>query len=402
MIENIKYFDDNPNHGIMYDWKHLQKEYKKLKCPKHVFNPFSVDFTKTAYGIIMSDRSAGKTTNPLLLGLIMYRDYGTITHVIRQSKYICEPKMIQDMFKTILEFDYITKIFGGKWNSVRYRGKRWRLVLLDEESGRILEESEPVVACFGLDEWEDLKSAYNAQRGDLVIFDEFVNSKYSYDDFVHFMDILKTIFRDRRGYVYMLSNTIDLYTPWFDEFCLRDQIEDMKAGEKRVIHTALNTSVHIELLTPIKTKQRLFINSWLFGFPNPKLAAITGADTWAMKNYQHIPHDKESESTVIYGKVLLYQAGKYVKLKLVTNDKVGLCVYVHPVTHVYDDDTILTAGDITSKNQQFGFGNKDSMILTTIWRLYAANKFYYFHNSAGALVESYINSVKLKKRNMGI
>lgn len=399
MIDNIQYFDDNPNHGIIYDWKHIRKEYKKLKCPKGVYDPFSVDFQKAAYGVVMSDRSQGKTTNPLLVGLIMNRDYGTVVHVIRQNKSICEPKSIMDMCKTILEFDYISKIYGGKWNSIRYRGKRWRLTLVDDE-GHVLEESAPVIVCFGLDESQDLKSAYNAPRGDLVIFDEFINDSYGFNDFVRFMDILKTIFRDRRGYVYLLSNTIDLNSQWFDEFCIRDDLEGMQAGEMKYVKTILGTVLHIHILPPVRTKQRLFINQWLFGFPNKKLSSITGSETWATDNYQHIPSDREAEHTVIFGRLFLLQSGKYVKLKLVYNSAVGYCVYVHPATKIYDDSVILTHGDILDRRYQFGFGSKKSKLLDLIWRLYEGNRFYYARNSEGALVKSYIHLTKTKIRDM--
>lgn len=399
MLDNIKYWDDDPNNGIIYDWGLIQKEYKKLKCPKHVYQPVLSDFSKVAYQIIMSDRSNGKTTNPLLCAMIMYKLYGTVCHVVRQTKYICEPKMIQDLYKTVLEFDYISKIFDGQYNSIRYRGKRWRLTYLDDD-GNVLEESPPVCVCLGLDEWQDLKSAYNAPRGDIVIFDEFINEQYGFNDFVHFLDILKTIFRDRRGYVFMLANTIDINSQWFDEFCIRKDIEDMKAGEKRYIKTDLDTAISIEILSPVRTKQRRFINSWLFGFPNKKLAAITGGETWAMANYQHIPPEKETPVRSIYSKVHVYHAGKFVKLRLVYNDQVGYCVYVHPVKYTYDDSTILTAGNITDSRYQFGFGNKDSKILTLIWRLYAGNRFFYSRNSEGALIHSYIKAVNLKKREM--
>lgn len=398
MIE-IKYWDDDPNHGIIYDWKYLKKEYKKLKCPKGVYDPFSVDFTKAAYAQVLSDRSQGKTTNPLLLGLIMYRDYGTVTHVIRQSEEICQPKNIMDMCKTILEFNYISKIFGGKWNSIRYRGKRWRLTFVDDD-GNVLEESAPVIVCFGLDESQKLKSAYNAPRGDLVIFDEFINESFGVNDFIRFMDLLKTIFRDRRGYVYMLSNTIDKNSQWFDEFCVRDAVEELQAGESQYVHTELGTTIFLQILSPVKTKQRLFINQWLFGFPNKKLAAITGADTWSMTNYQHIPSDKDTEHQVIFGRLYLLQSGKYVKLKLVHNNKVGYCVYVHPATKIYDDSIILTHGDILDKRYMFGFGSKKSKVLDLVWRLYEGNRFYYARNSEGSLVKSYISITRTKIRDM--
>lgn len=396
---NCEYIDNDPNKGILYDWKHLQREYKKLHCPKGVYNPFSVDFSRAAYCMCLSDRSSGKTTNVLLLGLLMYRDYGTVTHVIRQTKEICEPKNIKNMFDTIVQHHYIEKIFDNEYNNIRYRGKRWTLIFVDEE-GNLLRESDTVCACFGLDESDNLKSAYNAPRGDLIVFDEFIATNFGYNDFFRFMDILKTILRDRRGYIYMLSNTINKNSPWFDEFCIRDIIEPMTTGQNTYYTTPLGTTLFIELLDPVKTKQRRFINSWLFGFQNKKLAAITGADVWATNNYQHIPPAKDAEPTMIFSRLFLEQSGKIVKLDLVYTKEIGYCVYVHAANKIYPDGYVLTNGEIKDRRYQFGFGNKKSKVLTMIWRLYAANRFFYATNSDGALIAAYISLTKTKQREM--
>lgn len=399
MLDKIEFFDCDKNRGIIYNWKRLYKEYKKLKCPKHLYNPFTVDFSRGAYNMVLSDRSAGKTTNCILLGLLMYRDYGTTPHIIRQSKEMCEPKNIKDMFRTILEFDYISKIFDGEYNSVRYRGKRWTLLQVDED-GHIIRESEPVIYCFGLDEYQNLKSAHNAPRGDLIIFDEFISSVFGYDDFFRFMDELKTILRDRRGYIYMLSNTINKNSPWFDEFCIRDEIEPIEQGQDCYIKTELGTGIHFQILSPVRTEQRLFINTWLFGFHNKKLAAITGSQTYATENYQHIPKSKDAEPTMIFSRLFVLQSGKYVKLDLVRTAEIGLCVYVHRANRLYPDGIVLTHDNIIDSRYQFGFGNKNSKILKTIWRLYAGNRFFYATNSDGALIKAYISMVQTKQREM--
>lgn len=399
-MKQIEYYDNDPNKGIKYDWKHLQKEYRKLKCPKGVYNPFSVDFSRAAYCMCLSDRSSGKTTNVLLLGLLMYRDYGTVCHVIRQNKEICEPKNIKNMYAAITEHGYIEKIFDGEYNDIRYKGKRWTLVFVDE-LGYIIRESDPVCLCFGLDESDNLKSAYNSPRGDLIVFDEFISTVFGYNDFFRFMDILKTILRDRRGYIYMLSNTINKNSPWFDEFCIRDVIEPMQAGDSLYYKTVLGTCLYIQLLSPVTTEQRKFINNWIFGFTNPKLAAITGAETWATNDYQHIPPHKDIEPEMIYSKLFLIQSGKIVKLDLVHSVDLGYCVYVHRANKLYPDGVVLTNGDIIDRRYQFGFGNKNSKLLTFIWRLYAGNRFYYATNSDGALISAYIKLTKSKMLEMG-
>lgn len=398
-MQEIKYIDNDINKGILYDWKKIKKEYQKLKCPKNVYNPCKADFETFGYIISMSDRSQGKTTNPLLLGMIMNRLYGTIIHYVRCTPDMITPKNMKDLFQTIIEFDYIEKITGGEWNSVYYYGKRWYYCNVDE-NGAITEKcKEHFMFCCSLPDSDTLKSSYNCPRGDLIIFDEFVQlSGYGYYDFIHFSDICKTIIRDRISpVIFMLSNTIDLTSPWFDELCIRDIANIMMQGETRQIETIDGTHIYFEILPPNISEQRQKVNTRFFGFPNPKLAAITGKGTWATENYPHIPPEKDDSAQIVFNRVFIRQSGKLLKLQLVRNS-IGLCVYVRPATRTYNDSVILTHDTITTRNEIYGFGAKGSL-LDVFWRLYKANRFYYATNIDGALFKAYVNAVVQANRN---
>ena len=135
----ISYINDDKEQGILYDWDRIKKEYQKLKCPKRVYNPLKVDIPSFGYIIAMSERSEGKTTNPLLVGMIMHELYGTIIHYVRNRPDMITPKAMKDIFTTILDYHYIEKITDGEWNNVFYYGKRWYYCNTDE-TGRIIEK----------------------------------------------------------------------------------------------------------------------------------------------------------------------------------------------------------------------------------------------------------------------
>ena len=67
---DIKYIDNDISKGILIDWKKVKKEFKKLNIPNFVHSPIDYNFNKNAYFIELSERSVGKTTNWLLLGII--------------------------------------------------------------------------------------------------------------------------------------------------------------------------------------------------------------------------------------------------------------------------------------------------------------------------------------------
>lgn len=398
-MERVKYIDNDPVKGIKYDWKKVRKAFRALNTPKGLFNPLKADPERTGYYWALSDRSRGKTTQCLLLGMIMNRMYDTIIQYVRNTRDMITPKNLRDLFQTVEEYGYIPIITEERWNSCFLYGGRWYYCNRDDD-GNIIEKA-PTHFCFCtcLDDSDKLKSSYNAPRGDIIIFDEFIMlSGYGYNDFIKFTDIESTIYRKRVcGITFMLSNTIDINSPWIDEFCIRPEIELMKQGEARYIETEDGTHIFAEILTPDQTEQRVTFNKRFFGFPNPKLAAITGKGLWATEHYPHIRPSKECSPEPLINRLYLKQAGKIVRLQLV-KDNTGLCVYVYPASKLYRDSVILTNTDITDKREIYGFGYRDSWI-EAFWRLYKANRWYYSTNAEGALVKAYIKAVQDKQRN---
>lgn len=402
-MQKVKYIDDDKEKGILYDWDLIRREYKKLGCPKRVYNPLKADIRVFGYILAMSERSEGKTTNPLLIVMIMNKIYGTIGHYIRNRPDMITPKSLKDLFKTILEYHYIEKITDGQYNNVYYYGKRWYYCNTDE-TGRIKEKCpEHFMFCCSLPESDYLKSSYNCPTGDLIIFDEFIMTDgYLYSDFIHFSDICKTIIRDRISpVIFMLSNSVDVSSPWFDELCIRDEANTIQQGETRQIVTSEGTHIYFEMLEKNTSEIRQQVNTRFWGFPNPKLAAITGKGTWAVESYPHIrPYKDDDDFQIIQNRLFVRQSGKLLKLQLIRDDT-GFAVHVMPATRTYKDSVILTHGDITSKQEVFGFGAKGT-VLDVYWRLYRANRFYYATNIDGALMKAYIKQTTDIFRNRGM
>ena len=407
----IKYIDGQEKKGILYDWKFLRKEYKKLGIPKEYYYPLKVQWENAGYCIALSDRARGKTTEVLLLGMLMNKHYDTIVHYIRQDEKTITPYSLRDLFATITECGYIEKITDGEYNGVYYYGHKWFYCNYDENGKRVDTSPNHFMICMHLGESDRRKSSYTCPRGDLIIFDEFISmSGIGYSDFVRFSDLCSTIFRKRLcGCIYMLSNTIDITSPWFDEYCIREDINTMMQGESRLIESPLGSKLFVEILKSDTSEQSQNVNKRYFGFPNPKLSAITGKGVWATETYQHIPPtfeinpktgDKEErEIKIVYNKLFLRQSGKLLKLQLVKDDR-GLCVYVTPATKTYDDSYILTHGEITKANEIFCFGSRGTP-LEIYWKLYKQSKWYYATNNDGNLIAAYVHmsNQKLRKLN---
>lgn len=393
MIKNIKYFDNDIQHGINYDWNLIKKEFDKLGIPDNVVNPFLTHKLECGKWVVdMSERSIGKTTNWLLLGMVMNKLYGTTTCYIRQRTDMIMPKHSASLFKTILEFDYISKITEGKYNFYKYKSRQW--FYWNTETDEI--SIEPFMYSLSIEDNALNKSSFNAPRGDLCIYDEFI-SRYNYqNEFVDFCDTLKTIIRERdSALIVLLANTINQHHNYFNELGIYKEIQEMKINEKRTVITAGGTHVDIALLgtkladMPIHRQKH---NAKFFGFRNPLLNSIRGGD-WAIKMYPHCP---KVDSRCICRNRYIKTNGYFINLELHDSDELGLFVKCHIANKTYEDSIIYNMDlEIKSKNYRYKFGKSkmDKVLLD----LLNQNKWFYASNLEGSLIDNYVQNAQRKR-----
>lgn len=395
--QTIKYLPNadgipDPSVGIDIDWRMIERAYDRLKIPDRFHRPKMDGIEHLGYIIDMSDRSRGKTTNKLILGLLLYWAYGIQLHYIVHSKNQCEPREIRDLYRTVISNGYIEQITGGKYNNIAYRGRRWNLLMLDDDGHVLEQDPDACCVCFGLDDAPKRKSIYNAPLGDMIFFDEFITTETNWDDYKNFSDLCKTIIRDRKSpIIYMSANTIDKNTHWFDDLCIRDQVEKMNPGDHIETITDLGTHIYIEILSHETSMQRQDVNRRFFGFRTAQLGAITGKGDWTTDDYPHIPSQKDDAVRVLHNAVFVQRGSKLAKLQLVQSRIRGICVHVMPATRTYDDSIIFTADDLADDRYVFGFGKQTTV--GAYWDLYMQGRFWYSDNAVGAFIKSYVSFV---------
>ena len=386
--EKIIYINGDKMNGVLYNWKKIFKEYNKLGCPEEVYNPTTVPITDCKWFIEFATRSTGKTTNWILLGMVMNAMYGTQIQYIRQRASMITKKDTEQLFSVIVQYGYIEKITNGRYNNVFYYGHKWRYSKTDE-NGNILEKEEaPLMVCLDIDDDEMYKSSYNAPMGDLIIVDEFVSSRYAPNEFVHLCSLIKTIGRDRLSFIIvMLANVTDLYSEYFSELCIQDIVSNMREGDHVQTITELGTRVYIEWIGIKNKERRSLFNSLFFGFKNPRLVAITGeGGSWAIDNYPHIERDKE-RVVCIKNRFIIYK-GYLVHLEICRSNTLGLHVVAHKATKTREGDIIYTIDAIEDRQHRYKFGYTKTDVL--LFGLYRRNKWYYANNEVGNVVNSYV------------
>lgn len=389
----VKYIQDDKNKGILYDWQLIMREYRKLGCPNNVYDPTKLPLNRAAYFNLLSERSTGKTTNILLIGMIMNKLYGTVIQYIRTNEYMIMNKIIAELFKTIREYRYVEKLTDGKYNDVQYSARKWYYVKVDD-CGDIIERSPfHFMYCLSTDKNENYKSSYNAPTGDWIIYDEYIGKHYRMNEFVYFMDLLKTIIRDRQSAkIILLANTIDKHSEYFNEFEIYDEVQLLEVGNSDIYQTELGTNIYVELIADKKENAlKTYLNKLYFGFKNPKMNAITGGD-WATNNYPHIVRGWNK----IMGGIYIEYHDKYLSLDFVEYPGKGYYINVRRASMVYDDSIIYSLNEPKDLRYRYYMGAGDNLDRLIV-KMVRNHRVLFQDNACGTIFFNHFNQKDAKK-----
>ena len=403
MPELINYYENKEERGIIYNWGKIFKEYRRILKGAHVhepiFDPTTAPVNEAKYFIYMSERTSGKTTNWILIGMIMHMMYGTQIQYVRQTVDMIKPSVAGEIFNVIKTYNdgyYIRAITGGRYSGIYVHWKKAYFCNFDETNKATDISPEPFLQFLSIDNAEDYKSTYNAPKGDLILFDEFIGKYYRPNEFCDFMDLCATIIRKRKSPIVVLAaNTININSTYFKEFEISKEVKKLNVGKHDLITTEKGTRVYVEIIGLKQSNLKQELNRLFFGFDNPKLAAITGGEiTWAFDPVPHIVNSPEDEyldrtTRIDTGDVLL-------QLDIVMTPDRGVVVNVHECTKIYEDSLILKLGDITKPNELWGLGQGN--FCKYIWGLYGTNKFYYDTNETGSIVANYVKQYRLLRK----
>lgn len=391
IISKPHYWDGDPQRGILYNWDIVVKEYNKLGIPSNVYNPTKVHTIESGKWIVdMSERNTGKSTNWLLLMMCAYKVYGTESVYIREIVDMIMPKHALEMFNTILQFGYVSKLTNGLYDSIIYKSRRYYFFNTETKE----QDDTAFMLALSIDENYKNKSSLQLPTSDLIVFDEFI-SKYNYqNEFVDFNDTIKTIIRERDApFIVMLANTIDKHSFFFKELGIYEAIQEMQIDEHKVITTPMGTTVDVALIgmkLEDMPEHRRKHNAKFFGFANPKLNSIRGGE-WAVRIFPH-PDKVEGTKTIIGNRYISHN-GYLLRLELQHNDRHGYFVLVHEAKDIQEDSVVYNL-DIQQKDSRFKFKWGTRKLDKKIYTLLERNKWFYVNNFCGTLVEDYMRSCK--------
>lgn len=396
-IHEKKYIDNDIENGLVIDWNEVDRLYKSLHCPKHVY-PVDVPWTKANYFILFSIRDTGKTTNALLKGLCAYILYGVKIEWIRQKKDMIKEKDVSKLFDTIIACKYILQLTDGKYSSVYYDRNEHGFFLCNYSNNETGRPSDIDTECFihflSIDNMYNIKSNYTSPFGDYIVLDEFQNATILEEEFQNLFHIISTIRRHRRSSkILIMGNTISPYNYYFKEFDITKIVLKMHPNERLIHTTPRGTNMFIEYIDKITdnkeySESRAILNNEYYGFAN--LNSIVGGG-WDIPNYPHITHELDREKEVLQKFYLKYQYF-YCELNYCYHPSIGSFVFVRPILekHMKKDIYLFTDTEPKTPFEIYGVG-KEVRTFTRLWALFGMKRFLFTTNDLGSMVESFYN-----------
>lgn len=393
------YIENNSALGTLYDWnliredwKRFEKVFEKLGVSDIVFNPLQFPVEQYKYNIFLSERSRGKTTNFLLLGLLFNRRYGTVIQYIRQTEDDIKASNLQLLFDVIISNNYVEILTKGEYNTIIYNARRFYYAFVENNEVK-KKDTKSICNVLSIQKQQDIKSTYNCPLGDFIIFDEFISNAYYKNEFTEFMQLLKTVIRERRSpVVFMLANSLNVDNDYFHEMTIYDIVKTMQQGDTKHIKTASGTPILIHILDKNISKAREIQNSEFFGFDSYGMTSITGETPWIIKDEQKISNDWKLSPIIatVHFLVSCYYT-KDLALDIYFCDDINSYIgVIHWATKEYRYNYIYVNDDtfITDKRYHYLF-NSQNRIDKIVKRLFDTKKVYYKTNDCKIAIDRF-------------
>lgn len=396
-MEKITYINKDPNSGIKYNWKKIMKTYKALGIPKEYdyTEILPLDNESLKWYNLNSERSVGKTTNILLIGMVMNQMYGTQIQLVRH--HIAKASYYRELFNTIImykEGQYIKKLTNNQWNSVKYWQKRFFYCRVDGD-GKEVERCEiPFCVSLSADDCYALCSTYEAPKGDWIVLDECFNDRNTPDEFIRFVHLHKTITRERvSDKIFILGNTLDINNIWYRQLMIQGEIRKLKRGESKIVYTPEQMPIFISFLDNRMPEKRKIFNDLHYGFNNPELNAIVGNGEWNVKMYNQTCELKDREM-LVRGIYFSYHDDLYLEGSFIRTSS-GTYFEVHPCNELSArKGDILYVLKLPVERNQVYFG-KDNLS-QTISKFIMNRRIVFNDNETGDLFEKFITEIDHK------
>lgn len=218
----------------------------------------------------------------------------------------------------------IHKLTDGKWDSI----KSWQGDFFFEretEEGKT-ERSECIGSYGSLNVWQKYKSRAYVNYT-FIVYEEFItDSVYLDDEPLILQRFVTTVFRDHKGQVLMIGNTISRVVPFFQEWT--PNVTKQKQGTIELYHMKDAVGEGNDVLIAVEYGGQIKGSGSMF-FGEASKSIMAGE--WSVVDQPKLPKDY-IDYEMIYEMELRYQTFSFVLQLLVDLEEGTRLLYVYPKT----------------------------------------------------------------------
>lgn len=358
------------------------------------YTPKEIMKTNSDYYVIYGERSNGKTTSILKLGLEMFcrSGYEKQLGVIRRWEEDIKGASGEAIMSNLVSLGWVAKETNGEYNQIVYRSRKWYLAKYSEDGEKEKECPKPFAYAFALTREEHYKMQ-SFPDIDMILFDEFLaRNAYLPNEFVVFSNLLSTIIRLRDTVkIFMCGNTINKFCPYFAEMGLKNVKTQQRGTIDLYTYGDSKLKVAVEYSDFDGKKKR---SNKYFAFDNPKLKMITGGE-WELALYPHLP-EKYIPKECLYKFYIVFDEERIQGNIISVGDNTFL--YFHRKTTPLKEDNeqlVFSTEDNYKLNYRKNilrpYGKVDKLIYTL---LVVREKSFYQDNEVGEIVNNYLKWCK--------
>ena len=251
-----------------------------------------------------------------------------IEAAMRGERFFYLRRMVTEVNQTkaTLYFDDmpINKLTNGQWDGIEAWQGMFFFWRTDEKGKKV--KSEYIGAYDSVYNWQKIKSVAWVNFT-VIDFEEFIAAGvYLEDEPTKLMRCITAIFRDHKGKVFMLGNTISRVVPYFQEWT--PNVPKQEQGTIELYHMHDEAGEGNDILIAVEYGGHIKGTGPMF-FGQASKAIIAGE--WDVVSRPKLPKDK-LDYEMVYELVLSYQTFSFV-LQLLVDPEEGIrLLYVYPYT----------------------------------------------------------------------
>lgn len=288
---------------------------KKLPYVKRDF----ISKIDAEYIVILGQRANGKSFAVKEDVIKRALENGEEFAYIRRYKEDCKQYMVTEYFSDIIcdknGVNHILEWSDGKYNDIVCREQSIYFAFTDEDGKTT--RGQKLGRMFGLS-WATHYKSLSFPNMTTAVYEEFVtDGEFLSDEVRRFMNIISTIFRERKARVYLVGNTISRINPFFNEWELVN-VPKQKTNSVEIYRHKYRDENDEERETRIAVylTHSTFINSGMF-FGNIGKSIVS--TMWETDEHPHLKGRREEYET-LYTMVFIYDKTLFL-MELLKNSK---------------------------------------------------------------------------------